>query len=155
MTPTALERLEHRSLLLGEGAGPRTCRVCGCTDDDCEECLALTGRPCWWVAEDLCSACVRAQALARYLAVPDRSIVLPAPKVKLGQHVEARHSRLRPPRDEPGTVTNIECTLLPASDGECCWWQYQVLLDRINPNRGRELLVWVTDDAIRPAGGGA
>jgi len=30
----------------------RECRVCGCTDDwACPE-------GCWWVEEDLCSACV-------------------------------------------------------------------------------------------------
>lgn len=33
----------------------RTCRVCGCTDDNA--CLT-GGRPCSWVAPDLCSACV-------------------------------------------------------------------------------------------------
>jgi len=33
------------------------CRVCGCTDDDCTGCIAKTGQPCHWVAEDLCSAC--------------------------------------------------------------------------------------------------
>lgn len=39
--------------------GPRPrCRVCGCTDDDCRQCIAVTGRPCHWVAPDLCSACV-------------------------------------------------------------------------------------------------
>jgi hypothetical protein len=29
----------------------RRCRSCGCTDDDA--CLP----PCWWVEDDLCSAC--------------------------------------------------------------------------------------------------
>lgn len=33
------------------------CRVCGCTDDDCTGCIAKTGQPCYWVEEDLCSAC--------------------------------------------------------------------------------------------------
>ena len=36
---------------------PPTCRVCGCTDDDCEDCIERTGEPCFWVEEDLCSAC--------------------------------------------------------------------------------------------------
>lgn len=35
----------------------RRCRVCGCTDDDCSGCIERTGRPCWWVEHDLCSAC--------------------------------------------------------------------------------------------------
>jgi hypothetical protein len=36
----------------------RTCRVCGCTDDDCGACADRTGAPCAWVEDDLCSACV-------------------------------------------------------------------------------------------------
>lgn len=35
----------------------RRCRVCGCTDADCSGCVERTGRPCLWVAPDLCSAC--------------------------------------------------------------------------------------------------
>lgn len=35
------------------------CRVCGCTDIDCRGCIARTGRPCYWVYENLCSACAR------------------------------------------------------------------------------------------------
>lgn len=35
----------------------RTCRVCGCTDDNCAGCVERTGEPCSWVAADLCSAC--------------------------------------------------------------------------------------------------
>ena len=35
----------------------QTCRVCGCTDDDCSGCIERTGEPCYWVDEDLCSAC--------------------------------------------------------------------------------------------------
>lgn len=37
---------------------PQTCRVCGCTDDDCSACARRTGVPCHWVEPDLCSACV-------------------------------------------------------------------------------------------------
>lgn len=36
----------------------RHCRVCGCTDDNCSQCIQKTGRPCHWVEDDLCSACV-------------------------------------------------------------------------------------------------
>jgi chromosome partitioning protein len=35
----------------------RKCRICGCTDGDCRQCIEKTGKPCHWVAEDLCSAC--------------------------------------------------------------------------------------------------
>jgi hypothetical protein len=36
----------------------RSCRICGCTDRDCRQCVEKTGSPCSWVSEDLCSACV-------------------------------------------------------------------------------------------------
>lgn len=36
----------------------RKCKVCGCTDKDCRQCIEKTGAPCHWVAEDLCSACM-------------------------------------------------------------------------------------------------
>ena len=36
----------------------RFCRICRCTDMDCRQCIARTGLPCSWVAEDLCSACL-------------------------------------------------------------------------------------------------
>lgn len=35
----------------------RKCRICGCTDDDCRQCIEKTGEPCYWVEDDLCSAC--------------------------------------------------------------------------------------------------
>lgn len=35
----------------------RACRVCGCTDADCSQCVEKTGVPCHWVQADLCSAC--------------------------------------------------------------------------------------------------
>jgi len=35
----------------------RRCRICGCTDDDCRQCIEKTGKPCHWVEPDLCSAC--------------------------------------------------------------------------------------------------
>jgi hypothetical protein len=49
------------------------CRVCGCTDDNCRDCIKRTGRACSWVMRDLCSACASPsqaliQDLAAYLA---------------------------------------------------------------------------------------
>ncbi len=40
-----------------EPAPVKRCRVCGCTDDDCSQCIAKTGHACMWVGLDLCSAC--------------------------------------------------------------------------------------------------
>lgn len=39
-----------------------TCRVCGCTEDDCSDCIDATGEPCHWVEPDLCSRCADEQA---------------------------------------------------------------------------------------------
>lgn len=36
----------------------RKCRVCGCTEEDCSQCIKKTGKACHWVEQDLCSACV-------------------------------------------------------------------------------------------------
>lgn len=36
-------------------AAPRTCRVCGCTDDTA--CIDDAGNACSWVQDDLCSSC--------------------------------------------------------------------------------------------------
>ena len=33
------------------------CKKCGCTDEDCSQCIAKTGGPCHWVAPNKCSAC--------------------------------------------------------------------------------------------------
>ena len=35
----------------------KKCRICGCTDGDCRQCIEKTGSPCHWVEDDLCSAC--------------------------------------------------------------------------------------------------
>jgi len=57
----------------------KTCRVCGCTDDDCSNCIALTGKACHWVEPDLCSACadrvgVRKAARAAYVAAVEAAL---------------------------------------------------------------------------------
>lgn len=36
----------------------KSCKICGCTDIDCKQCIEKTGHPCFWVEEDLCSACM-------------------------------------------------------------------------------------------------
>ena len=38
----------------------RSCRTCGCTDD--RSCRTASG-PCYWVEEDLCSACAMRMVL--------------------------------------------------------------------------------------------
>ncbi|MFO0887566.1 MAG: hypothetical protein U0790_00305 [Isosphaeraceae bacterium] len=53
-----------RSLMLDiDGIDPdvRRCRECGCTDDDCSDCIERTGEPCHWVEANLCSACADAK----------------------------------------------------------------------------------------------
>ena len=55
----------------------RSCRVCGCTDRNCSGCIELTGAPCSWVEQGLCSACAGAPAEVVYRVfvpgVPSRS----------------------------------------------------------------------------------
>ena len=48
--------------LTDPGLPIRTCRICGCTDEDCSACIEKTGIPCHWVEKDLCSACMPGQA---------------------------------------------------------------------------------------------
>lgn len=43
--------------ILPDNASEQKCRVCGCTENNCEQCIKLTGHPCHWVEVDLCSAC--------------------------------------------------------------------------------------------------
>lgn len=40
------------------------CRICGCTDDDCRQCIEKSGEPCQWIEPDLCSACAEMAAPA-------------------------------------------------------------------------------------------
>lgn len=39
-------------------APPQSCRICGCTDDNCTACIQAEGHACHWVERDLCSRCV-------------------------------------------------------------------------------------------------
>ena len=51
--------LEKRAIItppLGITA-PGICKVCGCTDGDCSQCINAQGFPCHWVEDDLCSRC--------------------------------------------------------------------------------------------------
>jgi hypothetical protein len=53
LTTFQLGRLYRRLDALEDELRPRTCRVCGCTDE------AACWPACWWVDEDLCSSCAR------------------------------------------------------------------------------------------------
>lgn len=44
-----------------ETKSSRKCRVCGCTEDDCSQCIEASGEPCTWVEYDLCSRCKNEQ----------------------------------------------------------------------------------------------
>ena len=52
-------KIEKLLLRYGGSQSIQRCRVCGCTDDDCSQCIEKNGEPCHWVAEDLCSACAK------------------------------------------------------------------------------------------------
>jgi hypothetical protein len=53
----ARKRRDKTRLAWLVAADQRRCRVCGCTNDDCRQCIEKTGRPCYWVEDDLCSVC--------------------------------------------------------------------------------------------------
>lgn len=59
------------------------CRVCGCTEDDCRECIEATGEPCHWVEPNLCSRCVPAEVRK---AAPS-----PAATAKPKRRIDAPH----------------------------------------------------------------
>lgn len=48
---------------------PGVCRVCGCTESDCADCVEDTFAPCCWTdnAGTLCSACVRLEPALKLL----------------------------------------------------------------------------------------
>jgi hypothetical protein len=53
---------------------PRRCRVCGC--DDLHACVTDAG-PCWWAAEDLCSACADPRHCTEaFFAMLPRTVVI-------------------------------------------------------------------------------
>jgi hypothetical protein len=54
---TVASALNVPSEIVAELLLTQRCRVCGCTDGDCEQCVAKTGKPCHWIERDLCSAC--------------------------------------------------------------------------------------------------
>lgn len=71
------------------------CRACGCTNDDCSQCVAKTGVPCHWVEPDLCSAC----------APETRDVVLIDPKAPVPLWVQAERPAQRVPVSEiPASV---------------------------------------------------
>jgi len=44
-------------VLLGWEFEERICYNCGCTESNCEACIKRTGQPCFWLDQNLCSAC--------------------------------------------------------------------------------------------------
>jgi hypothetical protein len=58
-------------------AKEQKCRVCGCTDDDCLQCVMKTGEPCHWVADDLCSACVSNHIWKTWLKIVNEKLCYP------------------------------------------------------------------------------
>jgi len=58
--PPLFEKREETDIPNDEAPPVRTCRVCGCTDDNCSQCIEKTGKSCDWVEEDLCGLCAAA-----------------------------------------------------------------------------------------------
>ncbi len=64
MKVTSSDELLKNNFLLEEKTpvdiNNRKCRECGCTQNDCSQCIDKTGNPCFWIEPDLCSACRKA-----------------------------------------------------------------------------------------------
>lgn len=47
----------------------RTCRLCGCTDNDCSQCIERTGERCYWLndKDNLCSACLELNEVVEFV----------------------------------------------------------------------------------------
>ena len=61
-----LEEIRKELSVAKAKPGPGVCRVCGCTDDNCSQCVEKTGEPCYWVEPDLCSACATPEQLKAF-----------------------------------------------------------------------------------------
>ncbi len=50
---------DELDLMWAEIPVPGTCAICGCTEEDCHQCIERTGQPCTWVNSQrtVCSAC--------------------------------------------------------------------------------------------------
>jgi len=81
----------------------RNCRVCGCTDEDCRQCVEKTGMPCFWVEDDLCSACsTKADPPVDSCEAKDRDCPRLSP-LQDGNHpeIEAHRQRLSGSKGDP------------------------------------------------------
>lgn len=76
-------------------AAERTCRICGCTDHHCRQCVESTGGPCSWVEPNLCSACADFYA--------DFTVTI---KFHVGSNVTQRKAQMR-----AGALDILHCEL--------------------------------------------
>jgi hypothetical protein len=74
----------------------RECRICGCTDEDCSDCITRTGRPCSWAEPDLCTACVPLRLTPDMVEVVEECIEKAFPAgAKLSATTCERHGFIR------------------------------------------------------------
>ncbi len=52
-----LRKMADDGIAIDKSSKTRKCRVCGCTDDDCSQCIEAQGHPCFWVEDNLCNRC--------------------------------------------------------------------------------------------------
>jgi hypothetical protein len=83
-----------------EDEAERTCRVCGCTDDDCSQCIEATGEACSWVSEDLCSRCEQEGEGLEDLSEDELDAALKYMKWRHGGGTPSPTSDKRKPGDE-------------------------------------------------------
>lgn len=83
------------------------CIICGCTDDDCRQCVEAQGYPCQWIDENLCSRCA-IEAAAKFHEIHERL----APEFGYVTHKETRTLDPLSPNGRLmiQTVTEFLCT---------------------------------------------
>lgn len=86
------------------------CRVCGCTEADCRQCIAKTGQPCTWVGVDLCSACIESPYWGHPLGAKKKHLFCGSTRSLCGRAVfGGTPSPIHPSRVRPLVAKAREC----------------------------------------------
>ena len=114
------------------------CRVCGCAEDDCSQCVEKTGKPCSWAEADLCSACVPGAGSLRLNQIAGfTQTALDAMAKKgvrtLGEFAALVDAVKTPGLDHRGKIVAVlTAALVP---DEIASWTADAVLDHLHPGR--------------------
>jgi hypothetical protein len=117
-----------------------TCRICGCTDEDCSACVARTGTVCSWVEHNVCSACADAELTRDVLALVDIDLD------RLTLETIASWS----PADRQLAIEWAGAVHLDASDNDVDVPPRPSFLDEYVMGPGFRLEPWMHDEGVAP-----